>query len=1204
MVCNALKGCDVYLKQIELENFKSFGGKLTIPLMEGYMAVTGPNGSGKSNITDAILFVLGPKSSKAVRAGRLTDLIFDGGKSKNRASFMKVSLVFDNTDRLMPWDDDTVRLMRYVKVSNNGTDYNSYFFVNDQKSSLTEFDNLLMKARISADGYNMVQQGDVTRIVQMGNMDRRRLLDSISGIASYDADIEKAGAERQEAQANLERISIIVNELKTQLDRLEKDREDAKRYMAVQADMEMAKAQLVHRRHQMEESKLRGIREAMVKLEGEISSLKAKKDDLRTQYDLNETAIHDKENEIASRIGPEYKEIKKKIEDAKVLLATQRDRIERLNDDISEQQTFKVGFEESISDNRKEYDTVCEAMKDVVMGLEESIKDLEDAKAEDFKLSDEMSRKGGEYAGLQSKLNDLDKSIDVMEAKEQSAQVSLAKAETVDEENNRSKAHLEERLQSSTFEIKDAEWNLQQIKQETESGSVEEFSRKILSSRKEEAELEKQESELREAVRSLESEYNQLSAEKRVSDKFNGGNIAVKEILAMRDKGEMAGIHGTIQELATVDTGYETALSIAAGGKMQAVVVDNDQVASDCIAYLKKQKLGRVSFLPLNKMVGGKPRAKAIMVLKQTEGYATDLIDYDPKYSNAFWYVFQDTLVVGNLETARGLMGGVRLVTMAGELIEASGAMVGGTISKQSVMKFGSSSESRLEEVGSKLRGANAALDSLVARLREIRNGIRALDDEMRNASSVSAGSQAKMGQLNAQLNELKKARKSVLEQLEAKKAECELSNKVLQDAKEDLGGVLEALEALRVERSTVKDRMSEIAPADMQDRIQHLRDRIYQAREKVSDLSSQKAVMLTEISGLDAQLDSLRSQLSLVDRKIGDDERILSESAAACERTTVDLEALKNIEREMESSIEGLRNEKDSLMERKYSLDSQICSIQDKIEVDAGMRSSQEAQTVLVMDAIQQLKAEIDTLTVEVDLPLPPEDDLRRTVRSCENTISRLGNVNLRAIEEYEERRVRYDALQTDMSSLLKQVDDLDRLTDSLNSKKKGLFMQSYHAVNTNFKSIYGQLSGGGEAFMDLDDEDDPFNGGLSINAKPRNGKLLRLEALSGGEKSLTALAFIFAIQEYQPSPFYVLDEVDMFLDAVNAEMVARRVKESSQRAQFIQVSLRKVTLAMADHLIGVTRPPSGVSKVIMQPDFDEVAKYEEQAIKEQHQD
>jgi chromosome segregation protein len=223
--------------------------------------------------------------------------------------------------------------------------------------------------------------------------------------------------------------------------------------------------------------------------------------------------------------------------------------------------------------------------------------------------------------------------------------------------------------------------------------------------------------------------------------------------------------------------------------------------------------------------------------------------------------------------------------------------------------------------------------------------------------------------------------------------------------------------------------------------------------------------------------------------------------------------------------------------------------------------------------------------------------EELSRTLRSCESQLAKLGDVNLNAIEDYDNKKARYDDINVKVATLEARIKDLNKLMEKLNAEKKGLFMKTYEGIDVNFRAIYSQLSGGGEAYMNLENEDDPFEGGLLINAKPKNGKLLRLEALSGGEKSLTALAFIFAIQESQPSPFYVLDEVDMFLDAVNAEMVAKRIKESAAKVQFIQVSLRKVTLAQAEHLIGVTRQPNGISKVIIQPDFAEVSQYENEA-------
>jgi chromosome segregation protein len=543
----------------------------------------------------------------------------------------------------------------------------------------------------------------------------------------------------------------------------------------------------------------------------------------------------------------------------------------------------------------------------------------------------------------------------------------------------------------------------------------------------------------------------------------------------------------------------------------------------------------------------------------------------------------------------------IRLVSKGGELIEASGAMTGGTLSPQSVMKFGAASESKLDEVSAKLRTANDSMDSLRVALRQIRDGIRALDDEMRKVSTAGMGAQAKIGQLTARITELKRSRQQVADEIAAKKKEFEAAEKERTEMKRVLDGISSSLAAMRNERTEVRERIAAIAPAEMQERMQKIRDLVYNLTNEASELRTQKSGLETEIAGLDKQRTSLEGQLKTVEKKIKAGKDDIATFEKEIERVTIELEALRRIEKEMEEGIEGLRDERDSLIEKGFKLSGEKDSIQEKIEVKDGLRSSNEAQAAIARENLVQIKAEIAEIKIQVELPIPSEEEIKRTIRSCEGIISRIGNVNLRAIEDYEERKTRYDGLVGDINKLKSQIKELSDLTESLNSQKKGLFMQSYNAVDKNFRQIYEQLSGGGEAYMGLENKDDPFLGGLIINAKPKNGKMLRLEALSGGEKSLTALAFIFAIQEYQPSPFYVLDEVDMFLDSVNAEMVARRVKEASAKAQFIQVSLRKVTLATADHLIGVTRPPSGISKVIMQPDLAEVSRYEEEALRKQ---
>ena len=1183
----------MYLRQIELENFKSFGGKLTIPLMEGYLAVTGPNGSGKSNISDAILFVLGPKSSKAIRAGKLTDLIFDGGKTKDKADFTKVSLVFDNKDRMIPWDDDTVKLTRLVRLSQDGENYSSYFYVNDGKSSMTEFDNLLSRARISAEGYNLVQQGDVTRIVQMGNLERRRILDSISGIASFDADLDSAGKEKAETEANIERIQIIIKELDSQLEQLEKDMVEARKYLEAQQKLDEAKAQMVHRQLENAISETDGIREEMLRSQNEIESLKQKKQMLINKVEELTVALSDKDKEIEDKCGPEYKEIKNKIEATKIEKAKADNRIEMSLESIEEQNESMDANRELLTETEKELQTCTSSIAETQKKLSSKKAALDTAVKALEELKKKISSRGGEVNELQEKLQEIELNIDTKGDEQQQIEARSAIAEALVQTAEVNLASFEDQLQQADFEIKDAEWNLREFKEKNGAVDMQEFTAKILTARKKESELEKQETELNSAVSRLSAEYESLKAEKRVTERTMQHD-GVSAILELRDKGTMKGVHGTVMELATVEKEYETALSIASGGKMQAIIVDDDQVAADAISFLKRQKLGRVTFLPLNQMREGKPRARAIMIEKDVIGYAIDLIRFNEKYRSAFWYVLGDTMVVDTLDDARRLMGGVRLVTKAGELLDPSGAMMGGTLNPNAVFKFGPASESKMDSVGAELRAATASLESLKQSLRDIRAEIRAYDDDMRNVSAQSADVQGKMGRYEAQLAVLREKRQKAHDDLNAEKEKFAEAQKGYNAASDELNKIIEQLSSMRAQRSEMRERMIQIAPADLQESIQTTQDNVFVTQTEVNDLSAEMAALEAEKGSTENTKKAILKEMKTSEEKIAVK---LSEKAAAEEmidRLNIDLEGLKRIEADFESRITDLRDARDKVLRDKTATESERDNTSDKISTKSGIAAGLEAKIEISEETVRQLREEVALITAEVPLPIPSEEELKRTIKSCESVMAKIGTVNLRAIDDFDEKKERHTRLSDDVSKMNVRINELTSLMDSINMEKKGLFMGVYEGVNQNFREIYAELSNGGEAFMKLEFEDSPFDGGLLINAKPKNGKLLRLEALSGGEKSLTALAFIFAIQELQPSPLYVLDEVDMFLDSVNAEMVAKRVKKSSSKAQFIQVSLRKVTLALAEHLIGVTRQPSGISKIIIQPDLAEVSKYE----------
>src|SRR2546425_274245 len=644
-----------------MENFKSFGRKISVPFLQGYTSITGPNGSGKSNIADAILFVLGPKSSKAIRAGKLTDLIWNGGKDKNASDYCQVSLLFDNGDRHIPVEADEVKLTRYIGLSPSVEGgYNSYFYINDRKSSLSEFDSLLAHTRISAEGYNLVQQGDVQKIVSMSSVDRRRILDNIAGITKFDDDITQAEGKRRETEENLDRIRIILEEIDKQIKQLEADRDGALKYKDLNGRLTTAKAQLAYKNRELIERQIVGT-----------------KDQKETE------ALARERGTLDTRVAELEGQIKTADEDLREV------------DELASKSDAKVlGIQKQIIALNNEIDAVEEKLKGIVL---------------------EGDRTREAMARVESEIG-----------------------------------QLEDARKTYQTEFEDADWQLKELRSTTkESGKgLEKLQQEFHDRRTEETKLARDQADLQTAILSLTRRYAQLRAEADVAENLKRGyNAAVSAILDTRETGSIKGIHGTVAQLAHVESQYETAVVTAAGARMQAIIVDDDSVAATCIDYLKKRKIGRATFLPLNKMLVGKPRGKAILVAKECLGFAIDLCHFDEKYRDAFFYVFGDTLVVQTLDEARKWMGGVRLVTIEGELIEASGAMVGGDM-ERSTVKFGPSVASEMEKIAEKLRDAQAHGETVADRRGETRKEILDLEGEIKESGGRSGAVEGKTSTL------------------------------------------------------------------------------------------------------------------------------------------------------------------------------------------------------------------------------------------------------------------------------------------------------------------------------------------------------------------------------------------------------------------------------------------------------------------------
>ena len=1182
----------MYLKMVNLENFKSFGKKLTIPFLEGFTSITGPNGSGKSNIADAILFVLGPKSSKVIRAGKLTDLIFNGGKEGKPSRYCKVTLVFDNKDRIIPIEEDEVRLMRIVKYSpSNIENYYSYFYVNERSSSLSEFSDLLANARISADSYNIVQQGDINAIVRMGNTQRRKIMDDISGITKFEK-------KRNEVENNLERINIYLEEISRQLDQLKKDRNDALKYNNLREKLNISKAKLAYKKKENIEKEIKSINNQIESYKKEKIILQERLEDLREEEIKSKRLLEELENEIVEKGGDEAKKLKEQIDELRIEIAKIKEGISYSKEEIAHLKNEKLKAKRDIELVEKELKKQNNE-KDVILNKLEEKENVKKGKAKELKDTQNLiAHTDSKTMGIQRKLSQIKREFERRER--EAHEYKLEKERLIEkiERINNGISQIEESISNYEFEVKDIEWVLKDFKKD-DKGTVKwrkEAESQLFKKRKLEDNIIKELRTLEPQIRRLTYQNSQAKAESQAAEDFRG-NRSVNAILNARNNRDLKGIHGTISELAKVNKEYEIALSIAAGNRMQAIVVEDDEAGAKAISFLKRKNVGRATFLPLNKIISGRPRGKALMAVKDSNsiGFAINLVDFDEKYKNAFWYVFGDTVVVNNLNTARKLMGGVRLATLDGELIEASGAMIGGNIKK--LLKF--KSESDVEKISKELISLIEHQEKLSSQLIVVREEIERIETEFRARGNKLDSKYSKVKDLELKRKEYKSILDNNKKDSWEKKKELAETERSFADINKKLKECENFILELEKEREEQNEILMKATSQELVKQLRDLQNELNILNEKILSLISRKDTLATQIELQKDRQNELKEKFEVSRLKIEEEKykiKILNENAAENKNS---LNALIKIEDELSKELGDLREKRDKAFRKVTNLENEIDKYDGKLDTYSSLISDFGFKLPVLEESLVEVNIEIHSYNVKFDGTLPTIDELKRTIKYCERAMESLEPVNMRAIDDYDISQKRKQNLNNELKNLNDQRGELITLVDEIKKKKKYGLNKVFVSVNENFKEIYSQLSIGGSAELVMENPENPFEGGLIIKARPKGKKVLRLEALSGGEKSMTALAFIFAIQRFMPSPFYVLDEVDMFLDGINTESVAKMIKNNSKGVQFIQVSLRKTTLKEADHVYGVTMQSSGISEVIGNVNLEDIGEEGEIHIK-----
>lgn len=1133
----------MYITELEIDNFKSFGKKTKIPFCEGFTVVSGPNGSGKSNIIDSILFCLTLSGARGLRAEKLTDLI---NLNTNRNS-AEVSITFS----------DNTKIRRRIKRTANG--YYSYNYINDRPCKQSDVVEYLAKFGIKSEGYNVVMQGDITRIIEMSDGERRKIIDEIAGVSEFDKKKEQSLSELDIVRDRIEREELLLAELEKRLSELETEKAQAVKYRELSAKLEYYNSCLSAAKLRDCEAELLGI--ATLEADQEAKLFKLNDDKAAAEENIGNlhNEISSLDAEINAKSGDEYRALLAAIEESKGKINLAKQNIARLE---QLKETKKTQIDKLFGDLKR---------------TETKIGELTD---EIRNLSIDRSNLNMELASLNADLTNVRKTLDEKSSSVEGAREKLTNLMSALDEKKEVKSGilneqglLIEKSRLRTEEKSRLDSDIQKIDEEIneKSGSLLE-SRKLVESLNAEkslldGELSKTESKLFENKNALEkviSEYRMyerelmnLEAMQRASG--GPGGRGLEAILGMD------GVYGTVRQLGKAPQEYAVALSTAAGGRMQNVVCESDQVAADGIRYLKDNSLGRATFLPLNKL-----RAPELPPLKNRDiiDYAVNLLDYDPLYDVVFRYIFGTTVVVKDLNTARKMIGQYRMVTLAGDIVEKAGAMTGGSQNRNLAM-FGVSADNEIENIRAemaKLSQEQSTLESAVARLTDEgdkkRNRRKEIADTLYQTDFLINENTRRIDELNEEKAKISARREEMAEEVKS-------GSTRLAEIEEELAKIGKEIAEVTAETDKLKRELANTGIPELTEQYERIKGQVddTQGRLNKKDFTIQDAQR--EKKHFVSRLEELKGERAGIDAEIksANDEIVGSRDEIKSNEAEV-----KKLQSEIDSSSEelkALQKKQSEARDRLYAEEKRVIEIDGEIDrLRLATNSLAERKTTLT-GMIEELRGQAGD--IETDMTLA---EITAGIEKSEKEIKKIGAVNMLAIEEYEktservaEKKEKKEVLSKERANILERIEHYEKM-------KFDTFTEAFNAIDKNFRKIFARLTEG-QGSLVLENPSDPFSGGMTFAVQPRDKKVHLLSALSGGEKSLTTLAFIFSIQQYIPAPFYALDEIDMMLDGSNVERVSTMIAELSANAQTICVSLRRPTIDRSDRMIGVTIRP-----------------------------
>ena len=1172
----------MYLKKIEVQGFKSFANKIVFDFHEGITGIVGPNGSGKSNVSDAVRWVLGEQSAKQLRGGNMQDVIFSGTQLRKAQGYACVVITFDNSDHTLLIDFDEVSVSRRIYRSGE-----SEYMINGSPCRLKDVQEIFYDTGIGKDGYSIIGQGQVDKIISGKPEDRRELFDEAAGITKYKRRKNVAIKKLENERNNLIRISDILTELERQVTPLQKQSLTAKEFLRLREELKRYEANNFIFESTKLREKLEELEENEVILNEELENVNFESDSILEKYNQVVIIIEELENELNKKkdsltqnnrklgeLVGEVKLLNEKLSNDNQATLNANKRVENIDKDIAIKNENEKKYDlEKLSLN-KELTAINAKLEVLTKEVEKADENISESERKLENCKSEMMNSISEKSNLKTEEQRLSTLVEQMQIRQSEvyARILQSKADIDSFEN---KLSLEkENFQKINEEIKLCEDKLESIK--LDSIKIQDKIQIKIKIRNEKRD-----------------KYHRLKATKEslrnIAEKYEGYSVSIKKVMEVKDNG----VHGVVADLISTQKGYETAIETALGSRIQNIVIDNEDTAKRLIEYLKKNKYGRATFLPISSIGKvDKPNFREVLKEKGVLGLASDLVNTNDEYRSIVNSLIGKIIVVDNITNAIAIEKKYhyeyRIVTIEGESLSPGGAISGGAYKntanllgrKRELDELEESFENLKKELEiaendcnkekENLSKENDKAETIKKELQSFNIEKNSKEVELKNLNEQLLLVKETESELNKEIEELNKNRLDFDNEREKLVSKLSGVENMGLDYENDISKLSTKLEEFKAEKEKLRDEVNTLSLSS-----QAIIQKLEFINENVDRLELEKETLKKEQKELFESLKQCKLDIEEKEKKIELTQKDISFTESEIDKLNTEITQLSEKKEQESISQKMFFDEKNSILEKKSGIEKAIFRLvnqKEKHEEKLGnLTNYMWNEYELTIQTVSKFK-EDDILN----------DDIPKVIENLKTEIKKLGNVNVNAIDEYREVAERYELMKTQHEDIIEAESQLVKIIEDLDTGMRRKFEEKFKLISEQFDIVFKELFGGGSGKLEIEEDVDLLEASISVISQPPGKKLQNMMQLSGGEKALTAISLLFAIQNLKPSPFALLDEIEAALDDSNVERFAKYLHKLSDRTQFIVITHRKGTMVCADRLYGITMQEKGVSTLV----------------------